>query len=53
MPKNVAMSSENNSQLNVYEMKKSLIDRLPEYRNEIRNLPDEEIRQMYLDLQAE
>ena len=28
-------------QINVYEMKRVLIDKMPEYRNDIRNLTDE------------
>ena len=39
--------------VDVTEMKKSLIERLPDYRSEIRNLPDEEIIKMYNDLQEE
>lgn len=35
----------------MYEMKKILIDKLPQYRNDIRNLADDEIRRMYKDLQ--
>ena len=34
-------------EINVYEMKKTLTERLPEFRNEIRNLPDDEIKTMF------
>ena len=34
-------------------MKKTLIDRLPEYRTEIRNLSEDEIKKMFRQLKAE
>lgn len=32
-------------------MKRVLIDKMPEYRNDIRNLTDDQIKKMYRDLQ--
>lgn len=34
-------------------MKKFLIDKLPQYRVDIRNLPDEDIKKMFRELQGE
>ena len=44
---------EENGQLNIYEMKKTLIQRLPQFRNEIKELSDDYIRTMYNEIRQE
>ena len=36
-----------NGEVNVYEMKKTLVERMPQYRQEIKNMGDEELKAIF------
>ena len=40
-----------NGELNIYEMKKTLTERMPQYRQEIKNMSEEELKNIFKELQ--